>query len=86
MARVINVVDRTTATPYGLRHTFAACETSLVPELKRQPYHRVAALAEHGGDGGGIHPTGHGNGDDGLSLVQLTPNLLVKASPVSWLC
>ena len=76
-ACVVNVIERTAAAPYGLRHSRMASQTALIPELHREADDIVSLGAEHGRDGGGIDSTGHGDGDGGLwhlavSSYQLT--------------
>ena len=76
-ARVVNVIERTTAALHGLGHSRMASQTALIPELHREADDIVSLGAEHGRDGGGIDSTGHGDGDGGLwhlavSSYQLT--------------
>src|SRR5580704_15886628 len=62
-ARVVNVVDGATASLHRLRHALATSQPALVPELKREPDHVIALLAQQCRNGGGVHSSGHGYGD-----------------------
>src|SRR5438477_12372184 len=60
-ARVVNVIERTTAALHGLGHSRMASQTALIPELHREADDIVSLGAEHGRDGGEIDSTGHGD-------------------------
>jgi hypothetical protein len=48
---IINIVNRTAAALYGLRHALVASQSALVPELHGQADNVVAFGAQHGRNG-----------------------------------
>src|SRR5438477_12440718 len=59
-ARVVYVIERTTAALHGLGHSRMASQTALIPELHREGDEIVYYVAGHGRDGGGIYFIGYG--------------------------
>ena len=62
-ARVVNIIQRATASLHRLGHALMAGQAALVPELHGQANDFVALGAQHGRDGGGVNSTGHGDGN-----------------------
>src|SRR5690348_9328440 len=62
-ASVVNVIERATAPGYRLRHTLAARQAALVPELHGEAHHVVTVGAQHGRNGRGVDSSRHGDGD-----------------------
>ena len=62
-ACIVDVIERTAAPLHGLRHALLPGETPLVPELHRKADDVVPVGAQHGRDGGRIHPPRHGYGN-----------------------
>ena len=62
-ACVVDIVNGAAAALDGFGDAIVAGEASLVPELKGEADDGVALGVEQGGDGGGVNPAGHGDGD-----------------------
>ena len=69
-SRVVDVVERATATLHGLGHAFLAGEAALIPELHGEAHHIVALCAKHGRDSRGIDSARHSH-RDGLRAHEL---------------
>ncbi len=58
-ARIVNVVDRTTASLHGFGHSFVSSQPPLIPQLHRQAHNVVAFGTQHRRNGRRIHSARH---------------------------
>ena len=76
--RIVNVVDRTTASLHGFGHSFVSSQSPLIPQLHRQAHNIVAFGTQHRRNGRRIHTARH-RYRNCLLTQDFTQSLLLRA-------